>query len=119
MKVTTIKLKVSRIEAINVLRAETQMSINECQTFLNDHDNKTQIVEKYTSEYSLLEKIYDIVVEPYTESEKHDMLIIKEREEKQQKSDKAWKWINDNVSDEGKQHIQYLVDNGGVGPACG
>ena len=119
MKVTTIKLKVPRIEAIRILREDTQMTINECQNFLNDHDNKTQIVEKHTREYDLLEKIYDMTAEPYSYEEKADLMLIKNREEKQQKTDKAWKWINDNVSDEGKQYIQYLVDNGGVGPAHG
>lgn len=120
MKVTTTTLKIPYIEAIKLLREDDKSrTILECQQFVNENTDKVKILDKYTREFTLVEKMFNMTSEPYSNDEKADLLIIQHREEKAKKTLAAWKWIDDNVNDEGKAHINFLIDNGGPGPAFG
>jgi len=120
MKVTITTLKIPYIEAIKLLREkDTSKTITECQNFINKNTDKVKIIDRYTNEYDLLNEMFNMTSEPYSNDEKYELLRIQEQDEKAKKTLAAWEWIDDNVNDEGKAHINFLIDNGGPGPACG
>mgnify|MGYP000222757041 CR=1 FL=1 len=121
MKVTVTKLKVSLPTAIHYLRdIDKDRSILNCQKFINDTiSQKVHIVEKNSWEHEIFEYLFDFTIEEYSQHEANQIQREKDRILHEQKLEEAWRWIEKNVSDEGKQHIKYIVDNSYLIPTAG